>query len=121
MASGGASSSGTYKDWQVREEKVKKPAKGNKMAQSANSTQKMGATSNSMGRRSSAKQSTRSIKGSKSRSKSRPREISRDSADEIRKRVQLQFNNYMQDKEALDEEISLLEDSQATPPRDIKK
>ena len=85
----------------------------------------MGATSsnkmNSTGRRSSAAGS-RSIKGSKSRSKSRgPRELSTDTTDEIRKRVQLQFNNYMQEKQALDEEISLLEDSQATPPRDIKK
>ena len=60
------------------------------------------------------------MKGSKSRSKSRPRELSRASADEIRKKVQLQFNNYMQEVDP-DGEISLLEDSQATPPREIKK
>ncbi len=33
----------------------------------------------------------------------------------------MQFNNYMEQKFALDEEISLLEESQATPPRDQKK
>ena len=76
----------------------------------------------STGRRSSAQaNNSRGRLGSKSRSKSRPREVSTDTADDIRKRVQMQFQNYMQDKQALDEEISLLEDSQATPPRDIKK
>ena len=43
-------------------------------------------------------------------------------ADEIRKRVKLQFDNYMGAKEeAGDDEISLLEDSTATPPRAVKK
>lgn len=36
--------------------------------------------------------------------------------------MQLQYNNYMQRKEAMgDDDISLLEDSQATPPRQIKQ
>lgn len=61
-------------------------------------------------------------KASKSRSRSRPREVSVGTADEIRKRVQLQFNNYMETKEAMgDDRMSLLEDSTATPPRDVKK
>ena len=63
---------------------------------------------------------------SKSRSKSKHRSASRETADDIKRRVQLQYNNYMEAKMAQaedseDPEISLLADSQATPPREVKK
>jgi len=110
----------TYADWQVREETVKKTKLGSSRtkAHSASSTQKMGASSKNVTQKTTG--SNDRGRKSKSRSKSRTREVSTGTADSIRKRVQLQYNNYMETKEAQEEEPSLLEDSQATPPRPVK-
>ena len=98
----------TYKDWQVREETVRKSrlsaSKSTAVASgSANTSQRMGAS-----------QRIAKKKGkSKSRSKSRGRTHSRgESADDIRRRVAEQFNFYMRQKiEDDDDDISLLADS----------
>ena len=107
----------SYEDWTVRQQNVKRTRSGKSSAATA---QKMGATSKSA----SGKQSGNGRSQSrKSRSGSRPRSNSRETTDDIRRRVQMQFNNYMQTKEALAEEEapSILQDSQATPPREVKK
>ena len=85
-----------------------------------NTTNKMGASSKSATQKSKTSRNGPSRK-SKSRSGSRPRNLSKDTSEAIRKRIQLQFNNYIETKKANDEEPSLLEDSQATPPRQVKQ
>jgi len=86
---------------------------------SSSATQKLGASQ----RTSTAAQPRRKGRSqqSKSRSKSKPRSQSHETADVIKRRVTQQFNNYMEHKIALDESLSLLAESRATPPRDEKK
>ena len=68
-----------------------------------------------------AKAQNRDIRANaKSRSKSKGRSQSTESAQDIRQKVIRLTNNYMQTKEALNEEISEFEDSHAEPDRDTK-
>ncbi len=87
---------GSYRDWQVREEassaakKIKSATKSTAL-QSASTTQKMGAsmtmsTGQNKSRR-DKKSAGSKARSSKSRSKSRPRSISHETTDDIRKRV----------------------------------
>lgn len=55
-----------------------------------------------------------------SKSKSKGRSQSNESAHDIRQRVTVLTNNYINQKEALNEEMSALEDSMASPTRSEK-
>ena len=70
-------------------------------------------------RKQQSKQANKDIRVG-SRSKSKGRSQSNESAHDIRQRVTVLTNNYIHQKEALNEEMSALEDSMASPTRSEK-
>ena len=111
----------SMKDWQVKEEPTKKQTTVQYTSTGFRSTNSSMKTTQRQGqdRKQQSKQANKDIRVG-SRSKSKGRSQSNESAHDIRQRVTVLTNNYIHQKEALNEEMSALEDSMASPTRSEK-